>query len=153
MFRLALALGFGATMLVTSCDRGPSGTGSSSEVEAKPGTNRQAYEVKGLIVALKPGEKSVEIKHEAIPGYMPAMTMPFDVKDTNELAGLQAGQRVSFRLQVTDTEGWIDRIQKLSETTNSIPTNGLVRLARNVDPLQLGDTLPDYHFVDQFGKE
>jgi protein SCO1/2 len=152
MFRLALALGFGAAMLVTSCDRGPSGTGSSSEVEAKPGTNRQAYEVKGLIVALKPGEKSVEIKHEAIPGYMPAMTMPFDVKDTNELAGLAPGESVIFRLTVTDMEGWIDQIRKTgAAATNSLPTNAPVRLARDVEPLQVGDPLPEYHFVNQFG--
>jgi len=44
---------------------------------------------------------------------MPAMTMPFDVKDTNELAGIEAGDPVSFRLRVTDTEGWIDQIRKI----------------------------------------
>src|SRR3954467_7909835 len=70
------------------------------------------YQAKGVVVEVKPDERSVEIKHEEIPGYMRAMTMPFDVKDTNELAGLTAGDPVSFRLNITKTYGWIDQIQK-----------------------------------------
>ncbi len=38
---------------------------------------------------------------------MPAMTMPFEVKNTNELRGLQPGDAVAFRMTVTDTDGWI----------------------------------------------
>ena len=41
-------------------------------------------------MGLEPNGKAVRIKHEAIPGYMAAMTMPFDVKDTNELAWRRA---------------------------------------------------------------
>src|SRR5574341_1552520 len=84
--------------------------------------NRQVYTVKGVVTAVLPQQKQVEIKHEAVPGFMPAMTMPFDVKDTNELAGLEPGQAVSFRLTVTDTEGWIDQIQKLGPpSTEAVP--------------------------------
>lgn len=138
--------------LVVSCEKSPEASAGAVEAPARPST-QQVFQVKGLVVAVKPREKTVEINHEEIPGYMPAMTMPFDVKDTNELAGLQPGQRVAFRLSVTDTEGWVDQIRRLGEATNSIPTNSSVRLARDVEPLQIGDVLPDYRFVNQFGKE
>jgi len=36
------------------------------------------FQVKGVVITVKPKEKSIEIKHQAIPGYMAAMTMPFD---------------------------------------------------------------------------
>src|ERR1051325_2378488 len=81
-------------------------------------TNQQTFQVKGVVIAVRPAKKKVEIKHEAIPGYMSAMTMPFDVKDTNKLAGLEAGDPVSFRLNVTDTYGWIDQLRKTGPQTN-----------------------------------
>jgi protein SCO1/2 len=84
--------------------------------------------------------------------------MPFDVKDINELAGLVPGQPVSFRLIVTDTDGWIDRIRRLGQPTNAL--NSAVNLdqevgvhrVRDVRPLGLGDALPEYHFTNQFGE-
>src|SRR5439155_647896 len=109
---------------MTGCQRSPEarahGAGSTS-----PSTNQRVFQVKGVVIAAKPEEKSVEIKHEEIPGYMPAMTMPFDVKDTNELAGLGPGDAISFRMIVTDTEGWIEQIRKTAApATNSPLTTG-----------------------------
>jgi protein SCO1/2 len=135
-----------------SCDK-PAESAPATHIASAKASTQQVFQVKGMVIAVKPREKTVEIKHEEIPGYMPAMTMPFDVRDTNELSGLQPGQRVSFRLLATDTEAWIDQVQKLGEPTNSIPKNSSVRLARNVEPLQIGDALPDYHFVNELGQE
>ncbi|HYG34138.1 MAG TPA: copper-binding protein, partial [Clostridia bacterium] len=98
-------------------------------------TNQRVFQVKGVVNRVKPDEKQVYIKHEAIPDYMPAMTMPFDVKDTNELAGLEPGQAITFRLIVTDTDGWIDQIRKVeSAATNAPPANAQTRLSREVEP-------------------
>ncbi len=114
---------------------------------------QQVFQVKGTVIELKPEEKVVRIKHEEIAGYMAAMTMPFDVRDTNELAGLEAGDTVSFRMTVTDTDGWIDQIKRLNATrTNTLPTRGPFRFVRDVDPLNIGDPLPEYHFTNQLGQ-
>src|SRR5689334_7885967 len=83
--------------LTVSCDKSAGSSSAGNTPSAKAAT-QQVFQVKGLVIAVKPREKTVEIKHEEIPGYMPAMTMPFDVRDTNELTGLQPGQRVEFRL-------------------------------------------------------
>lgn len=115
-------------------------------------TNLQTFEVTGVVQQVHFSRKEVEIKHQAVPGYMPAMTMPFDVKDTNELSGLAPGQPVQFRLLVTDTEGWIDHIRKVGAPTNNIPTTGDFRLVRDVNPLSVGDLLPDYHLTNQLGQ-
>lgn len=115
-------------------------------------TNLQIFQVKGVVIEVLPHEKSVTIKHEEVPDYMPAMTMPFEVRDTNELAGIEAGDPVTFRLLVTATEGWIDRLQKTGLKTNTPPTTGAFRAVRDVEPLIEGDVLPEYQFTNQLGK-
>src|SRR5262249_49646285 len=94
---------------MSGCGRSPDPRASGVALTATS-TNQRVYQAKGVVIAVKPREKSVEIKHEEIPNFMPAMTMPFDVKDTNELAGLSPGDTVSFRMIVTDIAGWIDQI-------------------------------------------
>ncbi len=114
----------------------------------------QSYAVKGEVKELKIDGKTVVIKHEEIPGYMAAMTMPFEVRDPKELAGLQAGDKVTFRLQVTDTDGWIDHVTKVGRvTTMELPSRtNTFRQVRDVDPLSEGDLMPNYNFTNQLGQ-
>src|SRR4051794_7600627 len=89
-----------AAIGLTACQRNSENQQPSA---SQATTNAKTFQVKGLVIEVKPKEKSIEIKHEAIPGYMPAMTMPFEVKDVRELSGLKPGDAVSFRMLVTDT--------------------------------------------------
>jgi protein SCO1/2 len=117
-------------------------------------TNQQSFEVKGVIKELPADGVTVVIRHEQIPNYMPAMTMPFEVRDTNELRGLQPGDAVSFRMIVASADAWIDHIAKLDVP---VPTNApqphlSFRRVRDVDLLQIGDALPEYHFTNELGQ-
>lgn len=151
-----LFLGLGLAALTPSCDKQPEAKASRASTDAAP--TQQVFQVKGMIMELMPAEKSVRIKHEEIPGYMAAMTMPFDVKDTNELAGLEVGDRVAFRMTVTDKDGWIDQLKKIEGGATNAPkanvlpsTNGFT-FVRDADPLEIGDAMPDYHFTNQVGQ-
>jgi len=140
----------GSIMLAVSSGKTPP---ASTPAPSATAPTQRVFQVKGTILELLPAEKSVRIKHEAIPGYMDAMTMPFDVKDTNELAGLEAGDGISFRLTVTEREGWIDQLKKLSPPrTNTLPTTGPFRFVRDVDPLNVGELLPNYRFTNHLGQ-
>lgn len=149
MARAVLFLSLVAVLVVAGCGKSPE---AGKAVPAASGTNQQRFQVKGVVLEVKPADKSVKIKHEEVTGYMPAMTMPFDVRDTNELAGIEPGDPVSFRLIVTDTEGWIDQIKKIGPKTNLLPTTGQFRFVREVEPLKPGDPLPDYRFTNQLGR-
>ena len=150
--------------LVAGCGRDPekaqTPVASNQASGQSSSTNTRVFQVKGMVISLKPREKLVEIKHEAIPDYMPAMTMPFDVKDTNILTGLEPGERVEFRLITTDTDAWIDDVKKAAPPSPSNagdpisgpPTNGPFRMVKNVEPLQVGEPLPEYHLTNQFGQ-
>jgi protein SCO1/2 len=138
-----LCLGLAAlTAVISGCDRQP----RNETAEA-----RSVYSVTGSVVEVRMAEKYVEIKHEKIPGYMAAMTMPFDVKDTNELAGLGPGDRVIFQMIVQTNDAWIENIRITEKSLKGIPTSGPFRLVREVEPLAVGDTLPEYHFTNELG--
>jgi protein SCO1/2 len=127
--------------------------------------DRQTYEVKGVIKELKANGKTAVIAHETIPNYMDAMTMDFDVKDKRELSGLKAGDAIAFRMVVTKEDGWIENVRKLppatppdaSKTITINSTNdtnaGPLSFRRSpiVEPLNIGDVIPDYKFTNQFG--
>jgi protein SCO1/2 len=135
---------------------------SSSPTSTATDTNRQVFQVKGVVRELKPNGKTAVIAHETIPDYMEAMTMDFDVKDKRELTGLKAGDAISFRMVVTKDDGWIEDVRKLPATAptnasqvisinNTNDTNAgpvTFRRAPNVEPLNVGDAIPDYKFTN-----
>ncbi|MDQ6630843.1 MAG: SCO family protein [Verrucomicrobiota bacterium] len=117
------------------------------------GTNRQTFQVKGVIKELKPDGKTATIKHETIPDYMPAMTMDFEVKNSNELKGFKAGDAISFRMVVADDQGWIEQLKKIGAASPAeFPSRETIRVARDVEPLKIGDILPEYHFTNELGQ-
>jgi protein SCO1/2 len=71
------------------------------------------FAVRGVVRTIGADSRTVVIQHEAVRGYMPAMTMPFKVRAPNQMAGLLAGDCISFRLSMTNTESWIDQITKV----------------------------------------
>src|SRR5687768_4399915 len=73
---------------------------------------RQVYKTRGVVKEIVSPERA-RIAHEAIPGYMPAMTMPLDVKDPKQLAGVKVGDQISFDMVVTDDDGWIENVKRL----------------------------------------
>jgi protein SCO1/2 len=113
----------------------------------------KTFLAQGVVRKIDPAESTVSIQHAAIPGFMPAMTMPFVVKDTNALAGLAPGDAVAFQITVSARDGWIDHLQKLPPGRDpDLPTTGPFRLVRDVEPLAVGDPLPDYRFTNELGR-
>jgi protein SCO1/2 len=116
-------------------------------------TNLQIYQTKGVVKEVFAEKKKVKITHEEIPNYMEAMTMLFDVRDAGELKGLQPGDSVSFRMLVTDDDGWIDQLKKLDSPRTPLPSEPPpFRRVRDVEPLAVGDKLPDYTFTNAVGR-
>jgi len=121
--------------------------------QAAAGTNPTIYQVKGVIQELFPERKKVKIAHEDIPGYMEAMTMMLDVREAKELQGLQAGDSVTFRMLVTEDDGWIDQLKKIDGPRTPLPgPSGNFRPVRDVEPLAVGDKIPDYAFTNTAGR-
>ena len=89
-----------------------------------------------------------------MPGFMPAMTMPFSARDAREIADLRIGDAISFRLTVTEKDSWIERVKKIRREevdlaeANPTPTIPAERAAR----LREGDRMPPFTLTNQNGE-
>lgn len=152
MFIVAGITGSLALLALACQPQTPSANSTAAAVSA---TNPQIYQVKGVVNELVSDKLKIKITHEAIPGYMEAMTMMLDVRDRRELEGLQVGDTISFRMLVTETDGWIDQLKKLDVArVATVVSNEAVnfRRVREVEPLAVGDKMPDYTFTNALGR-
>jgi|SRR5947209_3953455 len=125
-----------------------------------PVSNPQFFRVHGVIKELRPADGTVIIRHEAIPHYMAAMTMPFKVKDSGEFVGLRVGEAISFRLLVAKEESWIDQIHRIGSPKGGTPSEfrvpplGGPAGLTNSPTQQNSDRHPllDYKFTNELGK-
>tara|TARA_Y100001934_G_scaffold280918_1_gene388981 strand:+ start:3908 stop:4897 length:990 start_codon:yes stop_codon:yes gene_type:complete len=129
-------------------------TNTASEPESpkpKSGESRQFF-VTGVVEGLKLGEGKVIVRHEDIPEFMEAMTMPFNVKNTNEFSAIGTNDQIHFRLVVEETRSWIDRVTRVGSVAAMKKPRREFRRVRDVEPLKVGDVLPNYPLTNQFGK-
>ena len=87
----------------------PLAEASSSSAPAQGPTR---YAGHGVVKAIDPTKTSVTIAHEEIPGFMKAMTMPFEVSSPSVLAGIAVGDTVDFSFTYDGQRVVIDRITK-----------------------------------------
>ena len=136
---MKLVIFFGL-LLAIGCKR-------ESPVPPVSAATNQTYSVRGVVQAIPSDHRHATIKHEAIPGYMAAMTMDFSVRDTNALASLAPGDEITFTLVVTADDDWIEHIQRTGKFGLAGPPGWHV-----VEPeLEVGDQLPDAEFTSETG--
>jgi protein SCO1/2 len=71
-------------LAVAACDGGPASRSGST---------------RGVVVAVNRDAGEITLDHEAVPGLMEAMKMPFPVADPKILEGVQPGQQVEFDVE------------------------------------------------------
>jgi protein SCO1/2 len=101
------------------------------------------YRLVGQILAVDRQANRVTIRHQDIDGFMPAMTMPYPVRDASLLNGRVAGELVDATLSVQGTDAWVSRLTVTGKApiTEPAPVLGL-------GP---GDQIADAALVDQDG--
>ena len=111
-----------ACLLEAGCRRsGPHGPGTPAAQPARvePGSSQAGgpavtdYPLRGVVRSVTPESGQVLIRHEAIPGFMSAMTMPFKPVNPAILATLQPGDRVEGTLRVETADGAVKEHQLL----------------------------------------
>jgi protein SCO1/2 len=117
--------------------------------EAPPSAG-QRYPLKGKVVEVDLANRKVTIAHEDIPGFMPAMTMPFVVleRDTALLRGVGPGDEITATLVAPDSRYWLEDLVVVRKGTPD-PTATPAPHAHEPHP---GDTMPDVGLVDQDGR-
>jgi len=108
--------------------------------------NEKRYPIKGKVVAVDTNDRTITIAHDDIVGYMPAMTMPFKIKNEADLQMVKPGDQVTGTLVVDDSSSWVE-IASIVE--------GAPPISQNVDvpgEPKPGTEVPDFGLVNQDGK-
>ena len=87
---------------------------SDSERKPKPLSEpgERVYPIRGRIVTRDVADNTIRLDHEAIPGFMEAMTMDYSVRGANVPALPPDGSRIEARLHVTQSGYWVTDIKK-----------------------------------------
>jgi protein SCO1/2 len=123
------------------------------KLEAAPDagqTSVKTYDARGVVRQIADDHLKVTIQHQAIAGYMPAMTMEFSVKDTNELNDISPSDEITFKLVVRENDDWIEDIHFVAHRSEDVASNTFAFHYSSVE-LKPGDLLPDCEFVDENG--
>ncbi len=118
---------------------------------AAPDAGVKFYPAHGLVQQIAADHRSVTIHHQSIPGYMTEMTMDFTVKNTNDLAGISAGDEVDFMLAVGANESWVTNLQLVAHHVAAVTNNTFVFHADSLE-LKPGNLLPDGTLRTEAGK-
>ena len=118
--------------------------------EAPPAAGPR-YPLEGKVVEVDVAGRSVTIAHRDIPGFMPAMTMPFVVleKDAALLRHVGPGDEITASLVASpDSRYWLEDLVVVKKGTPD-PNAAPGPLAHEPQP---GDAMPDVALVDQDGR-
>jgi protein SCO1/2 len=145
----------GLLILIAGC------SGPNHENQPLPPGAERVFSVEGVVKEIKPDGLSAVIRHEAIPGYMDAMTMPFKVKGPAELKGVGAGDVVRFQFHVTGSESWMDQVKVIrsaAQGSATMVTNNNTAMAGTGTVTSVSGTnravhpLMTYKFTNQLGQ-
>ncbi len=122
----------------------------------KTPTASKNFPLKGVVRKVDASSGEITIAHEAIPGFMPKMTMPFLLDDKAALAGVGPGDEVEGSLAVS-YEG--DQVKDVDlaglKVVHSASKGSIPRFALDSTPpiaLAVGATVPDFAMTTQEGR-
>lgn len=127
----------GLSIAVASCSRAP---------------DIPTYQLTGQILVVKHETNEVLVKHDDIPGFMPAMTMPYTVADPAILQERAAGDLITATLKVAPDRAFLSAITKTGSAPLPDDARTTIPPAANVHLLQPGDAVPATTLTDHDGR-
>ena len=117
-------------------------------------SDERSYRLHGQALSLEPARKTITIKHDEIKGFMPAMTMPYEVKDAKALDGIAAGDLVDATLVVFSNGAYLKDMKKVGQAPLEPPPveAPMPSASSGFELLKPGQPVPDAAFVDQDGR-
>jgi protein SCO1/2 len=107
------------------------------------------YHLRGKVVSTDPTHGIVVLDHEAIPGFMDAMTMPYQLKDPNIVSELHPGDRITADVLVSNTSEQTVVLDHIVVIAQSKPDYKPPVVYHVPAP---GDQVPDFKLRNQDGR-
>jgi protein SCO1 len=105
--------------LLLAC--GPSRGTNDAKVPAKD-TSAKRYKLTGRVVSVDKATNSINVDGDEVPGFMAAMTMPYQVRDTSILDKLAPGDQIKAEIVVGNDGAYLENIVVVQKASAPNPT-------------------------------
>ena len=144
VIRRLLSCTFLVILCATGCHSGP-----RPDAQAAGSSTYKTYKLRGKIVGTKPATGELTVSHEAIPGFMEAMTMPYKLKNPGIMSDLHPGDVITadlFVSQNADADVYLDNIVVIAQGKPDYRP----KVSYHVPAP--GDPVPDFRLRNQDGR-
>jgi protein SCO1/2 len=138
-----------AVTVLAGCHTNRKPSPADGSAQNLPAQNIKVYRLRGKVVSTDPAHRQVTLDHEAIPGFMDAMTMPYRLKDETILSELHPGDVITSDLLVPpdpNAEVELDHIVVIAQGQPDYRPAVTYHV-----PVQ-GDSVPDFKLRNQDGR-
>jgi protein SCO1 len=117
-------------------------------------SDRKEYKLQGQILSIAADRDEANIKHEDIKGLMPAMTMPYKVRDAKQFEGIVPGDLINATLVIVSNDAYLKDVKKVGNAPlEPQPAEASApSAASGFELLKEGQPVPNVSFVNQDGK-
>jgi protein SCO1 len=139
-----IALGAAGLLLVlaaVACNKPP----AAGEGSPQPAAKR--YPLKGKVVSVDLASGTANVAAESIPGFMDAMTMPYEIHPPAELAQLSPGDAIEADVVLENDKYWLENVRVIQHAATPPP-----KPSAALEAPAPGDLVPDFRFTNQSGK-
>ena len=143
MKRIFLASALLAVIALAGCHSAPKREAQGAAASFK------VYHLRGKVVSTDSAAGEVTLNHEAIPGFMDAMTMPYKLKDPGILSELHPGDTITADVlisQTPDADVLLDHIVVIAQAKPDYKPMVFYHVPAP------GDAVPDFKLRNQDGR-
>ena len=102
---------FACVGFLSGCGPSRSAKQSDAQSTAQGDTGgAKRYTLTGRLVSVDKADQSITVDGDAIPGFMSAMTMPYQVKDASALGKLSPGDQIKAEIVVANEGAYLENI-------------------------------------------
>ncbi|MES2221648.1 MAG: SCO family protein [Acidobacteriota bacterium] len=132
----------GASLGVLGCHSSsqPAQTGATA-------SSQKQYSIRGKVVSVDQKDGVIALDTEAIPGVMEAMTMAYTLQNPAVASELHSGDILTAQLQLGAQGAVISNIVIVQQANLNVLPPVQYHVPR------IGDTVPDFHFLNQSNRE
>lgn len=142
MIRRLFLLLFLSSSLLAGCRSGQQTATQTSSPSFK------TYHLRGKVIAANPSTGEVTLAHDAIPGFMDAMTMPYKLKDPSILSELHPGDVITADVLVSQGDDATVLLDHIVVVAQGKPDYRPTSIYHVPAP---GDDVPDFALRNQDG--
>ena len=149
--RAAIGLGLGLTLGLTSIGGCRHSASDSASVAQTAQGDVKSFPIHGKIVSVDAKRGAIVLNHDAVPGFMDAMTMTYPLKDPSVASELHPGDVINATLLVRkDGDEYSD--PKLDQIVVVAQAKPDYKPAREYHVPQAGDEVPDFKLINENGR-